>query len=262
MKNRLYYLDESEKLRILNLHENHKKNIISEVGGVESYKPSQSPSVSTVTPENQADSLIKILQGIKGNIFQYFEMLLSQTSLGLPDKTKESIQEWLSYPCVINSINVVPSLLSDKSIVFTGGGHYWYGNGRNMNINDRTMGDYHCGPDGKVAAGPKSQGEEEGTQGFGDEAVNSSGDVGGSSAGVETGAAPSVDSPSTASSGQPSQQQSGTSTPPASNFKVHYNVVTPDKLSSVRQLSGSQSTSNKLEQEDINKIYSIVSNLK
>ncbi len=260
MKNRLYYLDESEKMRILNLHENHKKNIIIEVGGFDSYKPSQSSSVSTVTPENLADSLIKILQGIKGNIFQYFEMLLSQTSLGLPDKTKESIQAWLQYPCVINSMNVVPSLLTDKSIVFTGGGHYWYGNGRNMSITNRTMGDYHCGPDGKVAAGTQDQSTPE--ESFGDEAsgpVSSPVSDNQSTSGEGAPASVAGNSQSTDSNSSPEVKQN--TVQPEPNFRVQYNVLTPDKLKQVRDKSGSKSTGNKLSQEDVNSIYSIIEKL-
>ena len=66
-------------------------------------------------------------------------------------------ENWKSYPCVTKSTNVVATRLKNGSLGYKGGGFLWYSNGRKQNLQNGEMSNYHCGEDGKVKEGLKSE---------------------------------------------------------------------------------------------------------
>ena len=73
---------------------------------------------------------------------------------------------WQNYPCVTKSTNVVATRLKDGSLGYRGGGFLWYSNGRKQNLQTGEMSNYHCGEDGKVKEGLKSEVSKESSKQF------------------------------------------------------------------------------------------------
>jgi hypothetical protein len=241
MSNKLYYLDESEKNRILSLHENYKKGVLYEINDNSLAAPKTNKDNQTPqrTPESNAASLIEGIKKEKGKVSLLFqEILKNPIQYNLPQKTLDSIQSWLKYPCVINSLNVVPFLFSDNGIKFEGGGHNWFDNGRSFGHATKQGGDYHCGSDGRIKAGVEGQ------------QPATSGDVAGSN---ESGGYEQPVNTSSLSNTE-TQQSSNTNTQQPVNIRADYRVLTSDKIEDIRKKIGSTSTGNKLTQDDLTKL--------
>lgn len=146
MQKKLYFLDDQEKNRILNLHENRTQ---SQYLVNEQETNIVSPDVAIITLE----SLMKNYKGKLVQFFKDFPTTYKDTYNALPEKTKETLVTWSKIPCVTNSVNVTPTFLGDKTIVFDGGGFYWYGNMRKMNKQTKEMVSFYCSSDGKAVDG-------------------------------------------------------------------------------------------------------------
>jgi hypothetical protein len=114
MQKKLYFLNEEEKNRILNLHESRTKK-------------------QYLVNEQEVD-----------NIWQTPSKIIS----GYQTDSK-----WEKYPCVTKAAGIKKETLSDGTIGYVGGGYRWYNNGRRQNLTTNEMDNYHCGKDGKVKAG-------------------------------------------------------------------------------------------------------------
>jgi hypothetical protein len=152
MQKKLYFLNEEEKNRILNLHQSRTKSqyLLSEQMYDFAGKSGDDPKTITIK------SFMTSVVGQKGKITDFFQKLPTSnpdTYKVLPDTTKTSIKDWLKYPCVTNSNNVKPFLTKDNSIAFVGGGFNWFANGRKGNFTTGEVSDYYCGDDGKVKSG-------------------------------------------------------------------------------------------------------------
>jgi hypothetical protein len=141
MQKKLYFLNEEEKNRILNLHESRTKSqyLLSE---------------QTTDADNALITFKDMLNKYKIGKKPAYELLTTfPTSYAetfyknLPDKTKETIKTWTKIPCVSNSLNVTPIMLSDNTIAFKGGGFTWYGNFRKADEKGN-MSSYACSADG------------------------------------------------------------------------------------------------------------------
>jgi hypothetical protein len=106
---------------------------------------------------------------------KYFEVPLVKVLKSAGMETYDSYAEgklelttsgWQNYPCVTKSTNVVATRLKDGSLGYRGGGFLWYSNGRKQNLQTGEMSNYHCGEDGKVKEGLKSEVSKESSKQF------------------------------------------------------------------------------------------------
>jgi len=166
----------------------------------------------------EPDEYIKQLNASPNRIGDLLNQDISK--MPLPQATKDSITTWKKFPCVMTSGGIKIMLSPDNTILFVGGGRYWYNTGKSVSISDQSVGDYHCGTDGKIASGLKPGETKPG----------------------ET---------------KPGETQSTTTD---GNFGTIYpNVFTPNVVSAIKiKIDSADKNSQTLSQDDINKLYNAI----
>jgi hypothetical protein len=183
----------------------------------------------------EPDEYIKQLNASPNRIGDLLNQDISK--MPLPQATKDSITTWKKFPCVMTSGGIKIMLSPDNTILFVGGGRYWYNTGKSVSISDQSVGDYHCGSDGRIAAGLPKDGKSD-----------SNTDT------KNTGTEKQTETSTTQPTTNQTQQVSGMG-------YIYQNVFTPNVVTDLRGKIGSTDTSKTLSQTDINLLYDKLSKI-
>ena len=137
----LYFFDESERERILNLHESATKRqyIITEQ---ETSTPAANiPGVTTTAAAAPDNVKIAMEKGYGAVTKEYADQLASQNWPAKP--TTQQPTGWEKYPCVTKLKGATVEKLSGNSTSYKKDGVFYYNNGRKK-LADGTMANYTC----------------------------------------------------------------------------------------------------------------------
>lgn len=137
---KLYFFDESERERILNLHESATKNQYLITEQETSTPAANIPGVATTAAATTDNVKIAMEKGYGPVSKEKADELAAQ---GWPAKTTSQSTGWEKYPCVTKLKGATIEKLSDNSTAYKKDGVIYYNNGRKKLANN-TMANYTC----------------------------------------------------------------------------------------------------------------------
>jgi len=234
---KLYYLDEEEKNRILNLHESRTKNqYLNEqsYGGVSqaainailavSKKNKQGLSGSMLAPLQQREIDAKFGAGTFDKFFKNGGEALLMGKEYKPQNIFKSVNSllfnWGQYPCVSSNRSAKKVYLEDSTIAYRLNGEVYYDNGRKKGV-DGEMSSYYC------------------------DGMN-----------IKEGNKPTT---GTTTTGTTTTGTTTTSGAPVSGIGLV--LISPQQVTALRTNAGLTGTGNSLSQQDINDLYNMINKL-